>query len=245
MQLPSPSMAVAVAALVMSMAGTSYAAITITGNNVKNNSLTGADVKNSSLTGIDVRNSSLTGADVKTGSLLASDFKTGQLPKGATGATGATGPQGTAGPQGPAGPTRWLIVDASGQIESQSGGFTIGAAYPDAPAAANGNVYINAGEDLTDNAVFATIALQNQTNQGGGTMNGTNTDGDGMAPSAGDNLEFSGEISATRCGQAGIVACAPTGTNNANHLVVSPRLSTGERTTSTTRKRFSVVIAGS
>ena len=72
-----------------------------------------------------------------------------------------------------------------------------------------------------------------------------NTDGDGMAPSAGDNLEFSGEISATRCGQAGIVACAPTGTNNANHLVVSPRLSTGERTTSTTRKRFSVVIAGS
>jgi hypothetical protein len=57
-------------------------------------------------------------------------------------------------------------------------------------------------------------------------------------------VEFGGEISATRCAIAGVVACAPAGTNNGNHFVVSPRLSTGERTTPTTRKRFYVVISG-
>ena len=52
---PSPSMFVALAALVVAMGGTSYAAVSITARDVKNNSLTGADVKNSTLTGADVR----------------------------------------------------------------------------------------------------------------------------------------------------------------------------------------------
>ena len=47
---PSPSMAVAMLALLVALGGTSYAAVQITGKNVKNSSLTGADVKNSSLT---------------------------------------------------------------------------------------------------------------------------------------------------------------------------------------------------
>jgi hypothetical protein len=231
LRLPSPSMAVAIVALVTAMAGTSYAAVVITGKNVKNSSLTGADVKNSSLTSSDVKNRSLT----------ALDFKANQLPRGATGATGAAGPQGA---RGPAGPTRWLLVNAAGQIEAQSGGFAVAAPYPETPAAANGNVYINAGEDLADNGINATLALQNQVNQEGGTANGTNTGGDGTPPAAGDNLEFSGEIAASRCGIAGVVACAPAGTNNGSHFVVSPRLSTGERTTPTSRKRFYVVISG-
>lgn len=139
---------------------------------------------------------------------------------------------------------RWLLVNAAGEIEAQSGGFTIAACYPAAPAAATGNCYINAGEDLSNNGITTTIALQNQVNQGGGTANGTNTGGDGVAPTPGDNLEFSGEIAATRCGIDGVVICAPTGTNNANHLVVSPRLSTGERTTADSRKRFYVQVTG-
>jgi hypothetical protein len=201
-------------ALVTAMAGTSYAAVAITGKDVKNSSLT------------------------------ALDFKAGQLPRGATGATGAAGAVGPQGARGPAGPTRWLLVNAAGQIEAQSGGFAVAAPYPETPAAANGNVYINADEDLADNGIHATLALQNQVNQEGGTANGTNTGGDGTPPAAGDNLEFSGEIAATRCGITGVVACAPAGTNNGSHLVVSPRLSTGERTTPTTRKRFYVVISG-
>ena len=134
--------------------------------------------------------------------------------------------------------SRWALVNSAGEIEAQSGGFTIAACYPAAPAAANGNCYINTGDDLSNNGITATIALQNQTNQGGGTMNGTD---DGMSDA---NLEFSGEIVVARCGSTGQVACAPAGTNNANHLVVSPRLSDGQRTDSTNRKRFYVTVTG-
>ncbi len=72
---PSPAMLVALLALVMACAGTSYAAITITGKNVKNNSLTGKDIKNGSATGKDVKNRSLTEADVKAGSLSGASVK--------------------------------------------------------------------------------------------------------------------------------------------------------------------------
>jgi uncharacterized protein YjbI with pentapeptide repeats len=254
--LPSPSMAVSLAALTVALGGTSYAATQISSMDVKNNSLRSADIRNSSLTGSDVKGSSLTTSDIKDGSLRSKDFRAGQLPAGATGqrgltgSTGAKGDKGDKGDSGPAGIGRWALINAAGTIEMQSGGFSITACYPAAPAAANGNCYINTNEDLADNGIIATIALQNQVNQGGGTMNGTNTDANmnadltDDAPAAGDNLEFSGEISATPCGLAGVVSCAPTGTNNTNHVVVSPRLSSGERTSTSTRKRFYVVITG-
>lgn len=227
--LPGPSMAVALVALAVSLGGTSYAAVKITSKDVKNNTLTSLDVRTNSLTGQDVRNNSLTSADIRDRSLRAKDFKLGQLPKGDT---------------GPAGIGRWALVNAAGAIEAQSGGFSIAACYPATPAPANGNCYINTNEPLTNNGIVATIALQNQVNQGGGTMNGTNSGGDGTAPAAGDNLEFGGEISATLCGVAGVVGCAPMGTNTVSHVVVSPRLSTGERTTDATRKRFYVILTG-
>jgi len=135
--------------------------------------------------------------------------------------------------------TRWFLVNAAGVIEAQSGGFTITACYPAAPAAANGNCYVNTGEDLTNNGVSATIALQNTTDQNGDTI--TN----GRAPGDNANPEFSGEITASRCftpGAGAIVNCAPTGTNNPNHVVVSPRNSDGSFTTDGTRKRFYVTI---
>lgn len=78
---------VAYLALFVALGGSSYAALSITGK----------DVRNSSLTGADVRNNSLTGADVKDRSLLRDDFRSGQLP------AGATGPQGAAGERGPKG----------------------------------------------------------------------------------------------------------------------------------------------
>ena len=89
---PSHTTVVAYLALFVALGGSSYAAITITGKNVKNSSLTGSDIKNSSLTTSDVKNRSL----------LAVDFKSGQLPAGPRGATGATGPQGGQGPAGTA-----------------------------------------------------------------------------------------------------------------------------------------------
>jgi hypothetical protein len=68
----------ATAALFVALGGSSYAAVEITGKDVRDGSLTGADI----------RNNSLTSADIKNGSLLAADFKPGQL-RGASGAAAA------------------------------------------------------------------------------------------------------------------------------------------------------------
>jgi hypothetical protein len=67
---------VASLALFAALGGSSYAAI----------SITGAQVRDGSLTGRDVRDGSLTGRDVRDKSLLARDFKSGQLPAGPAGA---------------------------------------------------------------------------------------------------------------------------------------------------------------
>jgi hypothetical protein len=80
----------ATVAVFIALGGTSYAAIKITGQNVRNGSLTGADVKNRSLTGTDVRDDSL----------MAADFKAGQLPQGPKGETGLQGLKGDRGLRG-------------------------------------------------------------------------------------------------------------------------------------------------
>ena len=70
----------------------------ITGSDVRNGSLSGRDVRNGSLTGRDI---SISGRDIR--GLTAADFGAGQLP---------TGP-------------RWLLINESGDIVEQSGGFTV------------------------------------------------------------------------------------------------------------------------
>jgi hypothetical protein len=77
-------------ALFVALGGTSYAALTITGKNVKNSSLTGADIRNSSLTSRDIRDRTL----------LARDFKAGQLAAGLQGAKGLKGDKGDRGAPG-------------------------------------------------------------------------------------------------------------------------------------------------
>jgi len=230
---PSPSLAVSVLALVVASTGTSYATGLIGSADIKNNSVASVDIKDKTIQGKDVKTGSLGAKQVKDGSLRARDFKADQLPAGKT------------GPQGPAGVGRWALVDATGAIIAQSGGFSVTAAYPTlAPAGAdttglraNGNVYINAGEDLSNNGVLAVVALQNTVDQNGDAV--TN----GRAPLADANPEFSGEIAAAMC-QPNVVNCAPPGTGNTNHLVVSPRNSDGSFTTDGTRKRFYVIVTG-
>jgi hypothetical protein len=219
---PSPSLAVSVAALLVALGGTSYAAVQIGSQEIKNDSIQSKDVKNKTLQSGDLAKGGVKSSDVKDGSLQTKDFEAGQIP------------------QGPAGVGRWVLVNAAGQIEAQSGGFTVTAGYPAAPAAANGNVYINANEPLTNNAVVATIALQNTVDQNGDAIqNGTVA-----TPDA--NPEFSGEIAVSQCAPTGtsVTNCAPTGTNNVNHFVVSPRNSDGTPTVNGARKRFYVVISG-
>jgi hypothetical protein len=96
-------------AVFIALGGSSYAAITITGKNVKNSSLTGRDIKNSSLTTSDVKNRSL----------LSADFKAGQLP------AGPQGPKGDKGDTGPPGPT--VASVSSGLDPSASPNNTYGA----------------------------------------------------------------------------------------------------------------------
>jgi len=81
---------VASIALFAALGGSSYAAI----------SVTGAQVRDSSLSGKDVRNASLTGRDVRDRSLRAKDFAQNQLPQGAQGPKGEVGPKGDAGAPG-------------------------------------------------------------------------------------------------------------------------------------------------
>jgi hypothetical protein len=208
-------MLVSVAALVIATGGTSYAVATIGSEDIRNGSILPQDIKDGQLKTNDIADRGL----------LARDFAEGQLP---------------AGPQGEPGIGRWALVNAAGQIEAQSGGFTVASAYdqPGAPAGAVGNVYINANEDLSDNGVVVSIALQNQVDQNGDTFK------TGRVDAADANPEFSGEITATMCGITGVVGCAPTGTNTTSHFVVSPRLSDGRFTVADNRKRFYVIITG-
>ena len=95
---PSHAVIVAYLSLFVALGGSSYAAIKVTGKNVKDSSLTGKDLKNNSVTGADVKG--LGTGDVIDGALLASDFKSGQLPAGAPGPKGNNGDPGTPGTQG-------------------------------------------------------------------------------------------------------------------------------------------------
>ena len=91
--------------------------------------------------------------------------------------------------------TRWALVNESGQIERQTGGFTIVNCY-----SANANCYISAGSDVRDKGLHANIAV-------------ANTDGSAI---------LSGEAGVAPCG-ATFVACAPPNTEDNSVLVVAPR----------------------
>ena len=214
LRLPSPAMFVALVALTAALGGTAYAAVVVTGQNVRNGSLTGADVRSNSLSGSDVRD--VRGGDIRDGSLTSREFRAGELP----------------------GATRWVLVNAAGQIEAQSGGFRVVSGYQANPPGAAGNVYIDAGDNLTDNGIVASVALQNAADHNGDGL--TN----GRAPGADSNPEFAGEISASRCAIDNVVTCAPPGANAPNVFVVSPRNSDGTLPPDNARKRFYTVITG-
>ncbi|MBA3326953.1 MAG: hypothetical protein H0T43_01460 [Solirubrobacterales bacterium] len=100
--------------------------------------------------------------------------------------------------------TRWALVNEAGQIEAQSGGFRAVNCYQ-----ANDNCYIDAGEDVTNNGLGATISA-------------ANTDGSPV---------LSGEIGVAACFNT-TVNCAPAGTDtnnggNAGVILVAPRDSDG------------------
>lgn len=152
------------------------------------------------ITGRDVVNHSLTGIDIQNGSLARKDLKPGTVPD-----------------------TRWLLLDEAGNIEEQSGGFTV-VSKPGTgnQPASNPNVYIDAGSSLAGHGLTATIAIQNRIDR----------DGNGMADPA-----FKGDAAVGRCNTAAI-ACAPTGTNVDNVLVVRALDDNAPTVTSQTRRVY-------
>ena len=137
----------ALLAMFIALGGSSYAAVKITGNDVRNGSLSGRDVRNGSLTGRDI---SISGRNIR--GLTAADFGAGQLP---------TGP-------------RWLLINESGDIEEQSGGFTV-VSKPgiNGQPATNPNIYVNAGSSLIAKGLTASIAIQNKLDRTGDMVRGS------------------------------------------------------------------------
>ena len=108
---------VATIALFMAAGGTSYAALTITGKNVRNNSLTGRDIKNRSLG--------------------AGEFRPGQLPAGR---------QGPKGDRGEAGATSAVVRYGPVSAPYAGGGFGTSTAQCQAGEKALGGGAINTAQ---------------------------------------------------------------------------------------------------
>ncbi len=202
---PSPALVISIIALFVSLGGAGYAAVTITGKNVKNSSLTGKDVKNSSLTGSDIKNSSLTGSDIKNDKLTGSDIlesSLGKVPSASSADNAANA--GNANSVGGLGASafqhrvRWALVDGgggtggSGTILAQSGGITAS----DNTGSTNFN-YLNFGSSVASKLILVSL--------------------DGSAH---------GQITASPCGAGaapGGSSCAATGTNDVNHVIIRMR----------------------
>jgi hypothetical protein len=174
-------------ALFVALGGTSYAALRITGAQIRDGTLSGVDVKNESvaardvgdgglsgsdlkagsLTGGDVGDGSLTSTDVDNGSLAAADLLPGALPAGPAGQQGPAGPQGPVGPQGASGPTGVVARRAEETIAPGSTESEVASCEP-------GETAVGGGADMTgppDEAlVFASEPLA----------------ADGSPPSSGD-----------------------------------------------------------
>jgi hypothetical protein len=84
--------AVAYLALFAALGGSAYAAVTVTGKNIKDGTITGRDVKNSSL------------GKSKLSATAVSSLTGARGPAGPAGPQGLQGPQGLKGAQGPVGP---------------------------------------------------------------------------------------------------------------------------------------------
>jgi hypothetical protein len=112
--VPSPAMLVALAALLVALAGSGYAAVTIGSEQIRDNSVEGVDVKNDTLlsrdigdgailrrdldpTALNIKDETVLSRDIRDGTILQKDISAGAL-------TDLEGPKGDTGPAGPAGP---------------------------------------------------------------------------------------------------------------------------------------------
>jgi hypothetical protein len=125
--IPSPSMLVALAALFVALGGSAYAAIVVTGHNIRNGTVEGADIKNGALASRDMKHDSIGGV-----AILESRLKT--VPS-ATQADGLT---------------RFAVVSSTGALSR-------GRAAASATRTSEGRYQVVFDRDLRACAYFATL----------------------------------------------------------------------------------------
>lgn len=101
------STAVAYLALFVALGGSAYAAVTITGKNIKDGTISGRDVKNRSLGTSKLSATAVGSLTGRRGPAGSQGDSGGRGPIGPKGETGSAGPQGTSGPAGPSGVSGW------------------------------------------------------------------------------------------------------------------------------------------
>lgn len=228
---PSPALVVAMVALFVSLGGVSYGVATgsVDSREVKDKTLRGKDLRANTITAREIKRRSLDGTDIRVNRVggnavkeeVLESGKIGKVPSAAradsaAGADSATEAGRLGGKTAAQLGTRWALINESGAIEAQSGGFTLTDCY-----STNANCYVNAGEDVRNRGISAQIAVQN-------------TDG---------TPRFGGETGTAPCGAA-FVACAPPNTEDPNVLVVAPRDSAGAAPAAADRLRFYVFVTG-
>ena len=147
---PSPAMIVACIALLVSLGGTSIAAVS---QLVPRNSVGTAQLRDGAVTNVKVRSNAITSAKVQNRSLLRGDFAPGQLPAGPTGPQGPTGLAGAAGPAGPAGVIGAITVRSSSVVIDESAASGENSKYNTRPATAlcaSGELAISGGTGWSD-----------------------------------------------------------------------------------------------
>jgi hypothetical protein len=140
---PTPAMMVACIALLVALAGTSVAAVTVV-------------LPRNSVGPLQLRANSVSTFKVQNRSLRAIDFALGQIPKGPRGASGPAGVPGPVGPTGPAGAAGAAGVAAPGYVAevlsqtSSSATATSSTSYVTLP---NGSLTVTVPSGETDKLV--------------------------------------------------------------------------------------------
>jgi len=191
---PSPAFVIACIALFTSMGGVSYALATgsIGSREIRDNTIRSNDLRANAITEREIRRRSLDGTDIKIERVGGNAIKEQVLELDKIGKI-------------PASSTRWALVNENGDIEEQSGGFTL-ASKPgiNGQPPANPNIYINAGSPLVGKGLSVSPAIQNLINRGG-------------TPEP--DPAFAGDVAVGRCATPAI-NCVPANTNVDSVLVV-------------------------
>jgi len=174
MKLPRHATVVAYVALFCALAGTSYAAVRITGKDVVDSSLTTRDIKNGSLLKADFKAGELTAASQggagpqaakgDTGSQGAKGDSGPQGPKGEPGPQGPQGDRGEQGPKGEQGPpaaTAFGVIDANGNLVAGRGIEVVNLET----RAVGGPVYaVGFAADVTSCAIELSVVTTDKSN---------------------------------------------------------------------------------